>query len=211
MTNTVINLSNVNGVNVEELQALLAKQGITAKIKITEPKVNDKINYKDETKEIGICKFDASHEFVIKDLSEEELKNAKQSGLCPHCYEVLKQAQMIKEVVGRTRKVTDNRPSADKPGFKIREMVKANLPNLDEETMSKLQDVEFCKNEFKLRYSLLMDITDMNSEEVKAARMDKGHPRYSPATYIKDERQYLITNDLYQRNLDPITKFFENL
>ena len=209
--NTIINLTSTNGISVEELQALLAAQGITAQIKIAQPKTNDKIQYKDEEKTIGICKYDSSHEFVIADLSEEELKNAKQSGLCPHCYQVLQQAKAIKEVVGRTRKVTDNRPSADKPGFKIREIVKSHLASLNDEIMDKLQNVEFCKNQFKLRYALLMDISDMASEEVKVARMDKGHPRYSPAVYVKDERQYLLTNDLYARNLEPIEKFFENI
>ena len=114
--------------------------------------------------------------------------------------------------MARTRKFADNRLSADKPGFQIRELVKGPVDKLDKKTLKKLQDAEFCKTNFKLQYALLLDITGKAEDEIKVLRKDqKGHVRYSPQIYTINKRSYLMTNDLYSKNLTPIQEFFAKL
>lgn len=211
MTNTTSTLK-VSGISQAQLMKLLADVGMSQNIIIQQPKITDKLEYVDEEKTMAVCKANPNHVFNVTELDEETRTAAMKSGLCPDCLTIMKQAAEIKAVSGfRTRTATDNRPSADKPGFQIREILKANVDNIDDELLSKLQDKEFSRTNFKLAYAMLLDITNMNSEEIKAARSVKGHARYSPYIYTIQNRQFLLTNDLYAKNLQPIKDFFEKL
>lgn len=213
MANVNTSSIKVSGISQEQLMQLLANAGITdaqVTAAIRKPKVVDYLTYTDETKTMAVCKANPNHVFNVMELDEETHTAVMKSGLCPDCLAIMKQAAEIKAASGfRTRAATDNRPSADKPGFQIREIVKNNLSNLDDETLAKLQDKQFSKEHFKLAYAMLLDITGMSNDEIKVARMVGKHARYAPAVYTVGDKQFMLTNDLYAKNLQPIKEFFE--
>ena len=210
--NATVNSSNnyvVSGLSQEQLQAILKAAGVNPNAVQIAPakkvKVVDKLTYDGK---IAIDK--TGQRFDFSSLSEEEKAESMKTGLSPANISILAQAKKIKEASGfRTRVVTDNRPSEDKPGYQIREIVKANLDTIDEKTLKNLQDKEFCKKHFKLQYALLLNITNLSPEEIAIARKDaKGRSRFAPQQYKKDNEIYLMTNDLYSKNLPLISAFF---
>ena len=210
--NSKINFSNLSAEQLAVIQQFAAANGIEMTIKQPKVKEIDHLNYTDDDHQIAICLANEKHQFNINDLTEEQQKESKRTGLCPHCLAILAEAEVIKQRMARTRKFADNRPSADKPGFQIRELVKAHVDELDKKTLKKLQDAEFCKTNFKLQYALLLDITGKAEDEIKVLRKDqKGHVRYSPQIYTINKRSYLMTNDLYSKNLTSIQEFFAKL
>ena len=199
----------VSGLSQEQLQAILAAAGVDPNAIQIAPakkaKTVDKLTYDGD---FAIDK--TGQRFQFTSLSEEEKIESMKTGLSPANLSILAQAKKIKEASGfRTRVVTDNRPSEDKPGYQIREIVKANLDTIDAETLKNLQDKEFCKKQFKLQYPLLLNITNLSPEEIAIARKDaKGRSRFAPQQYKKDNEIYLMTNDLYSKNLPLISAFF---
>jgi len=216
MANQTIKLENLSNEQLQLLAAFAAQNGL----QIGQPKQQkvkeiDHLNYKDEARTMAICLAHSEHEFAINEITDEELKTrCKRTGLCPTCLAILDEAEIIKKKMARTRQFVDNQPSADKPGFKIRELVKNNTDKLtkDKKAMKVLQDAEACKAKFKLQYALLIDITNKSSDEISMLRKDiKGYVRYSPQQYAIGKKVYLMTNDLYAKNLQPIQKFFTEL
>ena len=216
INNNTIKLENLSAEQLQLLAAFAAQNGM----KLGQPKQQkvkevDHLNYTSEDKQIAICLAHEEHKFSINDVNDEELKTrCKRTGLCPKCLAILDEAEIIKKKMARTRQFVDNQPSADKPGFKIRELVKNNTDKLtkDKKTMKILMDAETCKAKFKLQYALLIDITGKNPDEIALLRKDsKGYVRYSPQKYTIGKKIYLMTNDLYSKNLDPIVEFFDQL
>ena len=206
----------VAGLSREQLMAILQNAGIdTSTVNITakQPKINGRLTYVDEEKTQAICSANSEHVFNINELDEEARIESMKSGLCPHCLSIMKQAAEIKAASGfRTRTVTNNQPSVEKPGFKIRQIIKDNMDNIDAELLNKLQDKTFSRENFKLAYPMFLNITGMSAEEIKVARKDaKNHDRYSPMIYTINGQQLLLTNDLYGKNLEPIANFFAKL
>ena len=209
----------ISGITQEQLLQILKNAGVdTTQVNITTkevktPKINDKLTYTDDSKTFAICTANHEHVFNINELDEATKIESMKSGLCPHCLNIMKQAAEIKAASGfRTRTVTSNKPSAEKPGFQIREILKANLNNINDELLAQLQDKDFSRSNFKLAYPMLLNITGMSAEEIKIARKDaKQHDRYSPQVYTINGQQFLLTNDLYGKNLEPIANFFNKL
>jgi len=215
MANQTIKLENLSNEQLQLLAAFAAQNGL----QIGQPKQQkvkeiDHLNYKDEARTMAICLAHSEHEFAINEITDEELKTrCKKAGLCPTCLAILDEAEVIKKKIARTRQFVDNQPSADKPGFKIRELVKNNAAKLakDKKTMKILMDAEACKAKFKLQYALLIDITGKDDAKIAISRKDsKGYVRYSPQKYMIGKRVYLMTNDLYAKNLQPIQDFFND-
>ena len=222
MTNSAINNNNtikLENLSAEQLQLLAAfaaqngmKLGAAKQQKVKEI---DHLNYANEEKTVAICLANDEHQFNINDINDEKLKvRCKHTGLCPHCLAILDEAEIIKKKMARTRQFVDNQPSADKPGFKIRELIKNNTDMLikNKKMLQVLMNAEACKAKFKLQYALLIDITGKNPDEISSLRKDsKGYVRYSPQKYTIGKKIYLMTNDLYSKNLNPIVEFFNQL
>ena len=199
----------VSGLSQEKLAEILRNAGVDpSAIQVAPVK---KVKIIDKLEHDGNFAVDKTGQrFDFSSLSEEEKAESMKTGLSPENLMILAQAKKIKEVSGfRTRIVTDNRPSEDKPGYQIRQIVKENLDTIDEKTLKNLQDKEFCKKQFKLQYPLLLNITNLSSEEISIRRKDsKGRSRFAPQQYKKDNQVFLLTNDLYSKNLPLIKKFF---
>lgn len=172
----------------------------------------------------AICRANnVHHQFSFSDLTDEEILLCRRSGVCPSCYYkiVYNSEHSYKETHSCSKETNSNKKSATdkkvktdknatelKPGQLIRKLVADNLDSLAKEKMEKLCDKSFCKEHFKLQYALLLDVTDKTAEEIIEARKINNHVRYSPQVYSKNNQNFLITNDLYQKNLEPIKLFF---
>lgn len=211
-TTTKVMLKNLSPEQLQNLENFAAAQGMTMTLTNKHNKNIDHLNYVDEEKTTAICLADNAHQFDIGELDEELAKKCKQTGLCPKCLSVLDEALHIKSCMARTRKFVDNQPSEEKAGYQIREILKNNIDNINDDLALNLQDADFCKQKFKLSYPMLLDITDKNTEEVKLLRKDsKGYNRYSPQIYMINNNKYLLTNNLYPKNLTLIREYFEKL
>ena len=165
----------------------------------------------------AICRANnVHHQFSFSDLTDEEILLCRRSGVCPSCYYKIvynsehsyKETKIDKKSATGKKVKTDEKTTELKPGQLIRKLVADNLDSLTREKMEKLCDKSFCKEHFKLQYALLLDITDKTAEEIVEARKINNHVRYSPQVYSKNNQNFLITNDLYQKNLEPIKLFF---
>ena len=210
-----LQLSNLSAEQLTALQAFAKQNGLQLDAVKSKTKEIDRLNYADEEKVVAICLAHDEHQFKIDEITDEELKiKCKRTGLCPRCLAILDEAELIKKKMARTRQFVSNQPSEDKPGFKIREIIKTNADKIakNKTMLKQLQDADFCKKTFKLQYALLLDITGKNAEELAASRKDaKGYVRFSPQQYQIGKKLYLLTNDLYAKNLAPIQDYFAQL
>lgn len=208
MTN---NNFKVTGLSQEALQNILLNAGVDlSAVQITadvakQKKIVDKLTYVEGDNGETIAVDTLGHQFTFDGMSEEEINECKKSGLCAKCQSVLKQASEIRKI---TRVSHSRSTTSSGVGEKIRTIVADNLPHLDEETLQKLCDKDFCQKQFKLSYSLLKDVTNMSSDEIKSVRVINNYPRYSPHIYQVNDQRFIITNNLYVKNLEPIQKFF---
>jgi len=209
---TKVMLQNLSPEQLQTLEQFAAAQGMNITLTNKHNKNIDHLNYMDDEKTIAACLADNNHQFIINELDEETLKKCKQTGLCPKCLSILDEATHIKSCMARTRRFVDNQPSEEKAGYQIREILKNNINNINDDLVLNLQDADFCKREFKLSYPMLLDITNKTSDEIKILRRDtKGYNRYSPQVYKINNNSYLLTNNLYPKNLTLIRSYFEKL
>ena len=202
-------MANNIKINANEIQnaiEILKANGIAFELKT--PKITDKFEYDENN--LAICKFSQRH-FDLNEFDEETQLRAKKLGIHPDYIDILNQANEIKNVVKANIRTVKVRPEgAIAPGKFIRNLVQDafNNENLTDEILDKLSDKEFSKK-MKLAYSLLLEITDKSNEEIKILRKDaKNHVRYSPQVYSFNKRSFLITNDLYDKNVTPVENIF---
>ena len=208
--NTKVSLKDLTAEQLEILQQFATAQGMELTISNKKSKNADHLDYIDDTH--AICSADKNHQFDISILDNNILQKCKQTGLCPNCLEILDQATQIKQHMVRTRRFVNNQPSEEKAGYQIRQILKNNINNINDDLLINLQEHDFCKNQFKLSYPMLLDITNKSTEEVKILRKDqKGYTRYSPQEYIINDGKYLLTNNLYPKNLNLIKNYFDQL
>ncbi len=105
-------------------------------------------------------------------------------------------------------KVKAPKKESVRPGKKIRNMftrlVKDNM--LDEATVMNLTTSEFTKSTFKIKYPFLKELV---SDDVRAEAKINGRPRYSTKPMEILGKKYLITNDLYEKNLEPMKTWYK--
>lgn len=219
--NHVLNLNTSSSDNKEEILKVLAKAGITANISIKTPKqrIVDKLIYEDENdKTMATCRANSMHVFDITELSEEDQKRVKKHGLCLHCLNILEQANEIKQAIGQIRLSNNNSSSNSSvtkgisAGQQIRKMFTNAISQYSDKDIMNFTDKNYSLQYFKLAYPLLLDITGKSAAEIKILKLDKkGHPRYSPRIYTINNKQYLMTNDLYSKNLEKFKETFKAL
>ena len=208
-----IQLSNLTQQQLDLLAAFAAQNGLSLETKVQKTKEVDHLNYNENN--MAICLAHENHVFNVNEISDIELqKRCKRSGLCLDCIKILDEAEIIRKKMARTRQFVDNQPSVEKPGYQIRELIKQYADTLknNRNILKQFQDAAFCKAQFKLQYALLLNITGKTAEEVGSLRKDaKGYVRYSPQNYQIGKQVFLLTNDLYMKNLAPIKEFFTSL
>lgn len=114
--------------------------------------------------------------------------------------------EIKKETVKTQKEITKVPPKKISAGKTIREMFEAILPKLTKEHLEILTSAEKTKEVLKIRYSFLKEVT-----ESKEDRKINGHCRYGKNTIKINDKDYYITNDLYQRNIEPFKAWCETL
>lgn len=192
----------------DEVKKILELQGIqwTVKSNKKEPVNHLKKNENGEYE----CQF--CHEIVNLDSLDEETKDkSKKSGLCPKCLSIMKQAEEIKKT-NKSLNVVNRAAKNTGVGGQIRQMIAAafNNENMNDTVINDLMDKEFSRIQFKLAYPTIKEITGMSTDEIKSIRMYNGHSRYSPQVFTFNNREFILTNDLYNKNLEGIQQYLTN-
>lgn len=210
----IINKDKNKDLDQEQLKKILASAGIQINISPKKSKINDKLIYEDDDKNIASCQFDHSHKFDITTLTADEQEKVKKYGICLNCLHILEEAEKIKQSIGKVKTTTTSSRVAGQisAGQQIRNMLVQAIPNIKSEHLMNFTDKNYSLQNFKLAYPLLLDITNKDNSTIKQLKNDKkGHARYSPKIYHIDNRQFLMTNDLYDKNLEKVKNTFLNL
>lgn len=123
--------------------------------------------------------------------------------------EIKKESTKIqKEIPKETTQVTkeksfEKRPSA---GKQIRTLFEAILPKLTKEHLEMLTSAEKTKETLKIRYAFIKEVKNEKDE-----RKVNGHCRYGKNTIKINNKDYYITNDLYQRNIETFKAWVESI
>ena len=160
--------------------------------------------------------------FNVDEYSVEMQKRAHASGLCQNCIE---QYDRLRGHMGKkstAKNVTGEREivnGGQAAGERIRAAFKSAVDNgkIDDELVQNMQDKIWTKETLGLKYALLKDITDCTPEEIRVKLYEdnkngKTNARYLSRTkYEINGRQYIITNDMYTKDLAKVQKAFRTL
>lgn len=155
----------------------------------------------------------SKEEFDITTLTEEELLNAKRTGLSPTSFKRMQEGEAIKKVAGRTAaRRTRQGVSA---GEQIRQIVSTYKNQVTSAMMMKLMSEEY-RRKMSLTIPLFKEIPqDATDEAKKAMRKDKhGHPRYSNVEYSFPQipnKTYYMSNNLFANNVSKVDTVFKSL
>jgi hypothetical protein len=129
------------------------------------------------------------------------LKRDHEGDVCPKCLEKEQPPAPTNEA---------SEPQV-KPGQAIREMF-VKLIEANKNTPSIIEivtDAEKTKNELGIRYAFLKEYPQ--GALPKDVSLVNGHARYSSKPVIINDKRYLITNDLYKKNVEKFTEWYEGL
>lgn len=212
-----INVKGVNFANLtdEQKTQMAAILGVSVE-DITAPKTKkvevNNLKMKEDSETIAIDAY-SGEEFDISLLSEEELANAKKTGLSPASYAKYQEGEKIKALMKGTKSRAPRTGAS--AASKVHVFVEGASSAIDESVMKILMDKDSCKKEFKLAYPLFIEIPAEASEsERKEMRKVKGMNRFAPRIWNFENlpgRQFYMTNDIYARNVEKAEAFFANL
>ena len=195
----------------KEAMEILQQYGIsTENIIISSSKKADRLEYTDDGK--AICRY-SKEEFDLNDFDQEMQEKSKKLGIHPKYINILEEADKIKKLIKGIR-LSHKNTGEISPGKQIRHFIQDafNQNLITDEIIDKLTDKSFSTQKMSLAYPMLKEVTNLSDEEIKTIRKDnKGHYRYSPTTYTYDNRQFMLTNDLYERNLEKVKNTFIEL
>ena len=124
-------------------------------------------------------------------------------GLCPKC-------------LAEKQSTNDNNNSQPvvevvKPGQAIRERFVKLIEDkkINDEIILILTSTEQTKSILKIRYAFLIEYD--STKDIKEQSYIKGHARYYSKPIEINDKQYLITNDLYKRNVENFMQWADSL
>lgn len=227
INNNVVLNANMPAVKIEWIADPAARQITEAQFKALgmkfewiRPKVKTALVI-DETTGLATCPV-CGKTFNVDEYSVEMQKRAHASGLCQDCIAQfdklnghMKHKATAKSATGE-RMIVNGGQNA---GERIRAAFKWAVDNdrIDEELLENFQDKQWTKDALGLKYALLKDITNCSAEEIKVKQYEdnkngKTNSRYISRTkYEINNRSFMITNDMYSKNLDQINKAFHKL
>ena len=213
---------NIKGINVanlsdEQKNAIAQALGVNVDdLKIVTPKKKEvnHLQMKEGSETIAIDRF-SGEEFDITTLSEEELTNAKKTGLSPESFAKYQEGEAIrasiKNLTGNSRGPRTGISAAQQ----VKDILNGYSNKVNESIMTILTDPVQSKNTMGLRYPLFLEIpTGASAEQKKEMRKDGKNNRFGSYEYTFEQlpgRQFFMTNDIYSRNIDKIITTFKNL
>lgn len=207
----------ISGISQEQLLAILQQAGLAQNVTIKQPKVRiiDKLAYIDEAKTVAICSANHEHQFNIGELDEETQIAVKKSGLCPQCLHIIEAAAKIKSTLNYMPSTRTVIKGGHKDGERVRQMINEaiNSKNFTEEILESFLDPAYSSTTLKFSsFTFFKEITGMNAEEIKAARVINGHPRYLSKPIINAfGRQFVICNNIYSTQRAAVEQEFKRL
>lgn len=161
-----------------------------------------------------------SHTFNIDSITDEDtLKRIHQTGLCPQCLEQLAkftQAAGIKITYGTAGpRVIKN--GGQNAGKRIRDAfaIAIKHDNFTDEILNNMQSKEWSKKNLGISpFAFLKNITGLSAAEIDSARKEddsKGRIRYLNTPYIINNQTFLMTNNLFSKNIEIIQNTFKKL
>ena len=214
MTNATIKINGVNfeALNADKKAALAAIFGVDVNsLSFSTPKKKETNNLqmKDGSETIAIDKF-SGEEFDITQLSEEELANAKKTGLSPMTYAKMLEGEAIKKSMGKIRTVRTGISAAKQ----VHTIVEKYSDQINESVMLNLTNKDFSKK-MSLAYPLFKEIPNDASEEIrKEIRMDGKHARFSPRVWTFEQlpgRKFFMTNNIFANNVPKVEAILTSL
>lgn len=116
-----------------------------------------------------------------------------------------------------TKKPAEQKPAENKTEYKPakRESASSKFMKLFQlavdnkkistEIENKLADKDYCKEQFKLAYPLLKKIID--GKDIKEQRKINNYYRYQSKTIKINETEYLVCNNIYEKQVDAMKKW----
>ena len=166
----------------------------------------------------------------LNTLDIEQRDQVESAGLCPKCLSIQNNIQnKIQNQISMQNSIQNSMQSSIKPftqsfkpatkstrgnttsaGELARSLIFTAMPNITQAHMDLLTDQEYSYINFGVLYSLFLDVTGCSDREIITMKCHKGHSRYTKTKYNILGREYLITNDIYARNVPRIKdKFIE--
>ena len=105
-----------------------------------------------------------------------------------------------------TKEVPKETPKKESAGKTIRTLFETIIPKLTKEHLEILTSQEKTKEVLKIRYPFLKEVKNEKDE-----RKVNGHARYNKTIVKINDKDYYITNDLYQRNIETFKTWCESL
>jgi methyl coenzyme M reductase subunit D len=96
------------------------------------------------------------------------------------------------------------RESASSKFMKLFQLAVDNK-KINTEIENKLTDKEYCKEQFKLAYPMFKKIID--GKDIKEQRKINNYYRYQSKTIKINETEYLVCNNIYQKQVDAMKKW----
>jgi hypothetical protein len=92
----------------------------------------------------------------------------------------------------------------------FRSLIRAGA--ITEELLKNLQDKDFSRQALgSIKYPFLKAIHSVEKEEIRKAALVNGHPRYSTKPVEINGASFLITNDLYAKNVKPFNAWVKSV
>ena len=210
------NIINIKGIvlSAEQKNAVAELLGVSAdliKDNVRTSTINN-LTMKDGSDTIAIDKF-SQEEFDISQLTEEELMNAKKTGLSPKTYNLMQIGLEIKAAAAKTS-IRGPR-NAISAGQQIRDIINGYADKMNDNAMTAFLDKDYSKKNMGLAYPLFIEIPANADDTVKKEiRKVKGANRFASTIYkFKNlgNREFYMTNDLYAKNIDKVAMTFENI
>ena len=210
----------VNGSNIDlaalsaEKQAALAAifgEGVKVEVATSKKKEVNRLQMKEGSETIAIDKF-SGEEFDITQLSDEELANAKKTGLSPVSYSKYEEGQKIRDLLKSTKVGTPRVRNAVSAAQQVKDAIKANASKVDDKVLATLVNADESKKLFGLHYPLLLEIPEGASDaEKKEMRKVNGNYRFASVVWNFNNKAFFMTNDIYSRNVDRLVDYFNKL
>ena len=99
-------------------------------------------------------------------------------------------------------------------GSRIRKHFRSliNAGAITEELLKNLQDKEFSRKMLgSIKYPFLKAIHSVEKETIREAALVNGHPRYYMKPITINDKPFLITNDLYEKNVKPFNAWVKSI
>ena len=205
-----INVKGVNFANLtdEQKAQMAAILGVSVDDIVAPATKKTEVNnlkMKEGSETIAIDAY-SNEEFDISLLTEEELTNAKKTGLSPVSFAKYQEGEKIKALMKNVSGKARAPRTGASAGEQVRAIVTAHADLIDESAMMMFMSKDESKKS--------MFPSGASEAERKEMRKVKGANRFASQVWTfknLPEREFFMTNDIYSKNIAKVEAVFSNL